>query len=300
MMFDAYGYQPPRCGHLAALLGDFCRCYGRGRVFVAGHSLLGRPIPVLAVGSLQAPVLMAGGIHGGEWLTVLLLLRFAEEVLCALAQGHPLAGTDLGRCLERRGLLVLPCLNPDGVEIALHGPAAAGRYADLVGRLWQPDCLWQANARGVDLNHNFDAGWQTLHRLEQRQGIVGPCPGRFGGTAPHSEPETQAAVNLCRRGNVAVLYTFHSQGEEIYCSYGEATPPRSLFMARMLAGCCGYKVAQPTGTAAHGGWKDWFIQETGRPGFTFEVGRGKNPLPLGDLEPVYRQLRQALAAAVVL
>ena len=56
----------------------------------------------------------------------------------------------------------------------------------------------------------------------------------------------------------------------------------------------------PGGTAAHGGLKDWFIQETGQPGFTFEIGRGKNPLPLSDLMPIYGRLQEALTAAVIL
>lgn len=300
MRFDELWAQPPETNRLAARLVELCRCFGRGRVFVAGHSLLGRAIPVLAVGSPNAPVLMVGGVHGGEWLTTLLLLRFAHDVLCSLSRGRPLCGFDLGRCFERRRLLVLPCLNPDGVEIALRGPAAAGRYESLVGRQWHSGCLWQANARGVDLNHNFDAGWAELHRLEQQQGIVGPSPGRYGGSAPHSEPETQAAVNLCRRAGVSVVYAFHSQGEEIFYTYGERTPPRARLMARMLAECCGYRLASPGGTAAHGGLKDWFIQETGRPGFTFEVGRGTNPLPLEALDPIYLRLREALAAAAVL
>lgn len=300
MLFESYGLRPPECDGLSALLTKFCRCYGCGKVFGIGYSLLGRAIPVLAVGNLNAPVLMVGGVHGGEWLTVLVLLRFAEDLLASLACGQPLAGADLGRSLARRGVMILPCLNPDGVEIALHGPRAAGYYGDLVSRFWFDGCLWQANARGVDLNHNFDAGWQQLHKLEEQQGIVGPCPGRYGGDAAHSEPETQAVVNLCRRSGVSAVYAFHSQGEEIYYSYGDNTPPHSHVMAQLLAGCCGYKVAHPTGTAAHGGLKDWFIQETGHPGFTFEIGRGKNPLPLSDLLPIYGRLVEALAAAVIL
>ena len=300
MLFDLYGRQPPQCNRLGETLQNICRHYGRGHVFLAGSSLLLRPIPALAVGNQKAPVLMVGGVHGSEWLTVLLLLRFAEDVLKSVQSGRPLAGADLSRCLERRGLLILPCLNPDGVEIALHGPCAARYCAKIVEPFWQPGCLWQANARGVDLNHNFDAGWRELQRLEQQEGVFGPCPSRYGGQCPHSEPETQAVVNLCRRGNISAVYAFHSQGEEIYWEYGPRTPPQSRMVAELLAGCCGYTTAQPTGAAAHGGLKDWFIQETGRPGFTFEIGRGSNPLPLEDLLPIYARLLEALAAAVIL
>ena len=290
----------PDCRSLAPLLQGLCRRWGDGRVFQAGRSLLGHPLPVLALGRPAAPVLMVGGVHGGEYITTALLLRFAEELLRRRTLGEGFCGLDLSRALDERGLLILPCLNPDGVEIARQGPGAAGHYRPLVESLWQKDCPWQANARGVDLNHNFDAGWQTLQAMEQAKGIFGPAPGGYGGSCPHSEPESRAAADLCLRGNISALYTFHSQGEELYWYYGSRTPQRAAAMARLLAGCCGYRMALPTGTAAHGGLKDWFIEKTGRPGFTFEVGRGKNPLPDSQLGPIYRKLREALAAALVL
>ena len=59
---------------------------------------------------------------------------------------------------------------------SLHGSAAAGEYRELVHNVSCGDTSrWQANARGVDLNHNFNAGWEALHTLEQEQGIYHPC-----------------------------------------------------------------------------------------------------------------------------
>ena len=52
--------------------------------------------------------------------------------------------------------------------------------------------------------------------------------------------------------------------------------------------------------ASHGGFKDWFIESFGRPGFTTEMGLGENPLPLSDLDAIYEKLAPALAAALVL
>ena len=85
-------------------------------------------------------------------------------------------------------------------------------------------------------------------------------------------------------------YAFHSQGEEIYYRYGPHTPARSQLMAQVLASSCGYRLASPEGTASHGGFKDWFIDCMRRPGFTFEIGRGKNPLPIQEFEPIYARL----------
>ena len=49
----------------------------------------------------------------------------------------------------------------------------------------------------------------------------------------------------------------------------------------------GYAVCIPTGTAAYGGCKDWFIKAPGKEGFTVEIGTGQNPLPVSMLDEVY-------------
>ena len=78
---------------------------------------------------------------------------------------------------ESRGLIIVPMLNPDGVEIAQHGARGclhlAKRIYDLCDGHFE---RWQANARGVDLNHNFDAGWEKLRQMEISYGILKPAP----------------------------------------------------------------------------------------------------------------------------
>ncbi len=91
---------------------------------------------------------------------------------------------------------------------------------------------WQANARGVDLNHNFDAGFELCKQAEQSAGILGPGPGKYGGERPESEPETRSICRFIRTQPVRQLYAFHSQGEEIYYQYGEHTPPRASLSLR--------------------------------------------------------------------
>ena len=71
-------------------------------------------------------------------------------------------------------------------------------------------------------------------------------------------------------------------------------------MAQVLAGSCGYRVATPKGTASHGGFKDWFIEKLGRPGFTIEVGRGRNPLPVEELDPIYCRIIEMLLLGIML
>lgn len=122
----------------------------------------------------------------------------------------------------------------------------------------------------------------------------------LSGPEAESEPETRALADLCRRHSFRHVVALHSQGEEIYWQYGEHTPPQSRMMARVLGSVSGYTVAQPAATVAHGGFKDWFIDCFHRPGFTIELGRGRNPLPVSDFEPLYERTREMLALSVLL
>lgn len=40
---------------------------------------------------------------------------------------------------------------------------------------------------------------------------------------------------------------------------------------------------------SYAGYKDWFIQEFHRPGFTVELGEGVNPLPFEQFPSIYEQ-----------
>lgn len=54
------------------------------------------------------------------------------------------------------------------------------------------------------------------------------------------------------------------------------------------------------GLASHAGFKDWTTQALGIPSFTFELGKGENPLPPSDLESVYKSIEETLVLACVM
>lgn len=263
--------------------------------FPIGQSVLCREIPAIVLDKGSETVVIAAAFHAQEWITSLVALRLCADIAAAFEEHRLLAGLDIRRVSTGRRIVWVPQVNPDGVEIALHGSKTAGRLAEDVRRLGgdRPGC-WQANARGVDLNHNYPAGWKDLHKQEEEAGICGPSPRQWGGHHPASEPETRALLHLCRRIKPRHVLALHTQGEEIYWHYGARTPKRSRLMARVMADASGYLATSPTGLASHGGFKDWFIEETGRPGFTIELGKGKNPLPLSDFEPLYAKAQEML------
>lgn len=293
---------PPDYDRLRRIVCDLTKKYADLSCECIGKSVLGREIFGLRLGSEHSEnVLFAGAFHGMEWLTSLVLLKFLDKICSTLSSFGSIAEIDVSRALSGRSLFVVPCVNPDGVEISLNGAQSAGECAEKVLGLSGGDTLhWQANARGVDINHNFNAGWQELHCMEQEKGICGPALTRYGGPCAESEPETQALTNLCRKTCFRHVLAFHSQGEEIYWHYGCHTPRRSLLMAQVMSMASGYTIAMPEPMASHGGFKDWFIEEMHRPGFTVEIGKGENPLPLSDLDGIYRQLEEMLILSVLI
>lgn len=270
-------------------------------ILTIGHSVLGRPIPLYVLGQGPYKALYVGGVHALEYITSMLLVRFTDRLCTSMQTEETLCGLDVAAFLKNYAIAILPMLNPDGVEIHLHGAQCAGAAAKTVQRLSKGDfSCWQANARGVDLNHNFNAGFRLLKKQEMEHGIYGPAPGKFGGYRPESEPETHALCNLCRHIPFKKTIAFHSQGEELYWYYGPKTPRNAYHMALALAEAAGYSVKQPIGMAANGGFKDWFIQAFHRPGFTIEVGKGHNPLPPETCPGIYAQLEPMMTLGLQL
>lgn len=268
-------------------------------VHLIGKTLCQREIYSLHIGKSENPLLIAAGFHGQEWMTSLLALRFAELILRAKACRSTVCGIDVA-CIGRE-IIVVPCVNPDGVQIAINGVDGAWKYAENVRKIAASSSeKWNANARGVDINHNFDAGWTELRNMEIEEGIVGPSPRRYGGYMPESEPETVALVNLTKARKPRSVIALHSQGEEIFWEYGEKNPPESERLARIFSAASGYTLIKNSGLASHGGYKDWFIEKFNRPGFTVEIGKGENPLPLQDFDGILKDTVPMLTLAAIL
>ncbi len=266
-----------------------------------GKSVCSREIMAYSLGNYKNVVLFAGGFHAQEWLTCLVLLRFLEKVCDCLSKRKKLSGVDISSAFLTKGITIIPCINPDGVEIALRGAETAGEYEELVRNISKGDLsCWNANCKGVDINHNFDAGWGILRKMESEAGIFGPSCGKYGGHAPHSEPETRNLVRFCEHNNVDHAFAIHSQGEEIYWSYGNNTPENSLTMANIFSVCSGYELVQNNSLASHGGFKDWFIEYFRRSAFTIEIGKGKNPLPVNQLDEIYEKIEEMLVLGAII
>ena len=268
---------------------------------VIGKSCAGRDITALKIGSAEEYSLITAAFHGSESITAVVLLMFVEKLCEAIKTNGYIGGINARRALNGRGIIFVPCVNPDGCEISLRGEIACGELAAQIKKLCKGDFKhWNANLRGVDINHNFNAGWNELHAKEIKAGIYCPGPTRFGGFRAESEPETIALTELCRKTKIRHAVALHSQGEVIYWCYGDSTPIRAKKMAEIMATASSYALDTPVGIAVGGGFKDWFITEFNRPAFTVELGLGENPLPAYLADDIYKKVKKMLMLSAVM
>lgn len=249
-----------------------------------GESVMKKPIPCMRIGKGKRRLLLAGAFHGLEYLTAAFLVKFTSDYIVHIMTKTSFYGYDAEWLYNNTEIYIVPMVNPDGVDIAVNGLDITNPYhralISMTG-IHSFNLVWQANARGVDLNHNYDAKWSMV--------VKETAPSKYGGEFPESEPETRAVTSLIRNTAFDTLLAFHSQGREIYYDFDGMAAEKSRETAEKMAKVSGYAVAVPTGTAAFGGCKDWFIKEFGRSGFTVEIGLGKNPLPMEQLSDIYEE-----------
>ncbi len=260
-----------------------------------GASAAGRTLTELRVGTGAKRVHANGSFHANEWITTPVLMRFLNEYLLALTNNGDIRGLVMQPYYQLTTLSVVPMVNPDGVNLVIRGLPEEEPYRSSVLRIngGSTDFSgWKANIRGVDLNDQFPALWER----EAERRPAEPSPRDYPGPAPLTEPESIAMANLTRESDFGRVLAFHTQGRVIYWGFMNLEPPESEGLAAEFARVSGYTPIRYVDSYA--GYKDWFIQDWRRPGFTLELGLGTNPLPLSQFEEIYQQSLGILLASL--
>jgi g-D-glutamyl-meso-diaminopimelate peptidase len=253
---------------------------------VIGKSVLGKKIPEIVIGTGEKRVHYNGSFHANEWITTSIIMTFLNDYLLALTNHNLIRGLPMFPLYQQSILSIVPMVNPDGVDLVLHGPPEIENWNKRVvdfnkGSTDFTD--WKANIRGVDLNDQFPARWE----LEKARNQTEPGPRDFVGEKPLSEPEAMAMAKLIKKRDFVRVLAFHTQGEVIYWGFENLEPPESEDIVKEFSRVSGY---EPIKTIeSYAGCKDWFIQDWKRPGFTIELGRGINPLPLSQFDEIYQK-----------
>ena len=278
---------------VASVLRKLKERYPWMQIAEAGKSVMGRPISVMQIGTGAIEVFYNAAFHANEWITAPLLLKFAEEYLRAVDTGGTIGGMDADWLYRTFRLYLIPLVNPDGVDL-VNGEVNSGEFYDQAFQIGQNYTAipfpsgWKANIKGVDLNLQLPAGWQEARRIKFNQGYRSPAPRDYVGEGPLVAPESLAVYDFTLQHNFQLILAYHTQGEVIYWKYLNYNPPGARRIAEYFREVSGYEIEETPVESGYAGYKDWFIQDYNRPGYTVEVGRGVNPLPIVQFDQIYQ------------
>ena len=264
------------------------------RTEVLAETAQGRNLRTLVIGNGPRKVIYSAAWHANEWITAPILLKFVEEFAEALMAGGKIGGVNAGDLAAKVTVYTVPMVNPDGVDLvtgAIKPGQEAYECAERIAKGFPaipfPDG-WKANLNGVDLNLQFPAGWLRAREIKFLQGFNRPAPRDYVGRAPLTQPEARAMAGYTEYIDPDLVLAYHTQGKEIYWSFMDYDVPGARELGEKFALVSGYTLSEPAPNSSYAGYKDWFIKEFRRPGYTIEAGSGTNPLPLSQFDEIYR------------
>jgi hypothetical protein len=198
-----------------------------------GQSVNGQDIVALKVSKNAArlkdgkkpAVLYLGAQHAREWITPEMVRRLMKLVVDSYGSDR-----EITKLVDQNELWFVPVANPDGYDWTFE----PGQ------RLWRKN-LQDNNGDGaitpgdgVDLNRNFPTKWG----YDNEGSSPNPASETYRGTAPGSEPETQALDAFVGRVGFEFFVNYHSAAELLLYGTGwqVATPTPDDIIYEALAG----------------------------------------------------------------
>ena len=264
-----------------------------------------RPIRTLVIGNGPRKVIYSASHHANEWITTLVLLKFAEDLAIAISENDRIGGFDAEEINRAATIYLVPMVDPDGVDLVVGAiqPGeiqyeTARRLADNYPEIPFPEG-WKANLLGVDLNLQYPAGWLQAREIKFSQGYTRPGPRDFVGRAPLGQIESRALAGYTEYIDPELVLAYHTQGRVIYWQFQDYVIPGARELGEEFARVSGYSLEEVPFESSFAGYKDWFIQRFRRPGYTIEVGEGDNPLPLSQFDQIYKDNLGILTTAAL-
>jgi len=282
------------------------RIYPFLKIGSIGNSVLNRPILYVKIGNGSRQVLYNCSIHANEWITAVLGVKFIEKFAKRYVLDMNIFGYKARELFEECSLYIIPMMNPDAVDLVTgyfnENDRVFEQASDIANKypaISFPSG-WKANIKGVDLNLQFPAKWEEAREIKYAEGFRTPSPRDYVGVAPISQPESNSLYNFTNNNNFRLTISFHSQGKVIYWRYLNYMPEGAYEIAQEFSRVSGYKLDETPLRSSFAGYRDWFIQNLNRPGFTIEVGEGKNPLPISQFDEIYSDIEGILVLGMVL
>ncbi len=262
---------------------------------IIGKSVMKKDIPYIKLGNGNKEIIYTYSIHGNEWITSILCMKFVEQLCKAYVNNEKKYIYNVKELFEKCSLYLVPMLNPDGVnlltdniDINCNEYIKAKRISEKYPNLRFPED-WKANILGVDLNLQFPASWKKGKKINKKNGYGEPAPRKYAGLLPVNQKESKAIYSFVLKHKFQLMLCFHTQGEVIYSKYLNYNPEGSQKIAEAFSKSSGYEIANTSEDSSYAGLKDWFIQKYNKPGYTIEVGKGINPISISQIEDIYEK-----------
>ncbi|PET77017.1 hypothetical protein CN514_01675 [Bacillus sp. AFS001701] len=252
---------------------------GFTKVETIGKSVDGRNLYAIKLGTGKTEISINGSHHAREHMTTNVIMEMLDQYASAYEKNTKISGFDVRKTLSQTSIYFVPMVNPDGVMLVQKG-ASSAKNPNQVIKLNNGSKnfkAWKANVRGVDLNRQYPAGWNTISGNKSK-----PGPDNYKGTKALSEPEAKALYDFTNKHSFKNTVAYHSSGNIIFWHYNQSGTQmaRDKAIATKLSKQTGYSLVAPA-KGGGGGYKDWYVAAKKRPGFTIEISPyvGNKPVP---------------------
>ena len=241
-------------------------------VSIIGHSVEGRDLTLIKMGTGEKKLLLVGSHHAREYITSTYLMNMIDKYMFAAASGTSFGEYNMADLLTQVTVYVVPMLNPDGVNLVINGRESVQNVeaVSAMTMLKNTYAEWKANINGVDLNRQYPCYWDV-----KISNTFVPSSEMYKGEDSATEPEVRAMINLCNNNEFLVAASFHTKGEIIYWADSGTVDliDGAKKIAEDLSLSTGYEMMPPSeDPAVYGaGFENWFRLEFEKPGFCIEL-----------------------------
>lgn len=267
-----------------------------------GESTLKEKIIYIKLGKGNKKLFINASHHANEWMTSLIIMIFIEKYLELYNKKENYKGYNIMELWNNVSLYIVPMVNPDGVNLCLNNKKIINKI--IYQEIWKENEnkleYLKSNIRGVDLNLNYPAGWEKAVINKRKIGIDKPGLRDYPGPNAISEIETKNMIEFTKLFNFDMTISLHSQGQEIYWSYLNYEIKKAYEIGKKFEKVSGYILTKPDYYSSFAGYKDWFIENYKKPGYTIEIGKGEEriSLPLERAEEIYKEVEEIFLCAI--
>lgn len=274
------------------------KVYGdRMEVSTLGESYDKRNIYLVILGNKNAKrkVLIQSAMHGREYMTSQLTMK-QIEYYCKNYYSGFYKSKYLSELYDNTVFYIIPMMNPDGVTIsqfgaegikdkALQKKIKSIRKKERGTKNASYYTRWKANARGVDLNRNFDSSWSTFNDKRSSGASY-----NYKGKSAVSEKETKLLADLYKEIKPSIAISYHATGSILYWNYGQEGDllKKTLTWRKRIKSLTDYSLVLGKYSKKKApGFSDWVSRKKKSLAFTVEIGTKACPLKTSEFDDVW-------------